>query len=611
MCKIRQLILIATDIVCIVVAFLISNWIIYSKYKLQDVGLYEILTFIIVSIVILSICKCYRNLWRYAGEEELIAIVFACILSIITTYSIHLLIGIEFSQTFYILNLIITTSLISWARLTYRTGRRVLIRSRLKEKPSNVLIVGAGSAGDIVIQELKNNPKLLKKPIGIVDDDIKKQCRRMHNVPIIGMVKDIDTIVTKYDIDEIIIAIANISRKDKKNIIEVCKKTKCKLKTIPGIFEIIDGKVDIKKIRDVQIEDLLGRDPVKVNLDEISGYLQNKVVLVTGGGGSIGSELCRQVSSLNPKQLIILDNYENNAYAIQQELVRKYGTSLNLITVIASIREEKRMDDIFKKYKPDVVFHAAAHKHVPLMEKNPSEAVKNNIFGTKNVAVLADKYNVKRFVLISTDKAVNPTNIMGATKRAAEMIIQTMNEKSETEFVAVRFGNVLGSNGSVIPLFKKQIEEGGPITITHPEITRYFMTIPEAVQLVIQAGAMTKGGEIFVLDMGEPVKIVDLAKNLIKLSGFELDVDIFIEFTGLRPGEKLYEELLMSEEGLTDTSHEKIFIGKPISINVEKCKMNLEFLKAIVDKERVELIDIIMRELVPTYITPEEANKSK
>lgn len=611
MCKIRQLILIAIDIVCIVVAFLISNWIIYSKYKLQDVGLYEILTFIIVSIVILSICKCYRNLWRYAGEEELIAIVFACILSIITTYSIHLLIGIEFSQTFYILNLIITTSLISWARLTYRTGRRVLIRSRLKEKPSNVLIVGAGSAGDIVIQELKNNPKLLKKPIGIVDDDIKKQCRRMHNVPIIGMVKDIDTIVTKYDIDEIIIAIANISRKDKKNIIEVCKKTKCKLKTIPGIFEIIDGKVDIKKIRDVQIEDLLGRDPVKVNLEEISGYLQNKVVLVTGGGGSIGSELCRQVSSLNPKQLIILDNYENNAYAIQQELVRKYGTSLNLITVIASIREEKRMDDIFKKYKPEVVFHAAAHKHVPLMEKSPSEAVKNNIFGTKNVAVLADKYKVKRFVLISTDKAVNPTNIMGATKRAAEMIIQTMNEKSETEFVAVRFGNVLGSNGSVIPLFKKQIEEGGPITITHPEITRYFMTIPEAVQLVIQAGAMTKGGEIFVLDMGEPVKIVDLAKNLIKLSGFEIDVDIFIEFTGLRPGEKLYEELLMSEEGLTDTSHEKIFIGKPISINVEKCKMNLEFLKAIVDKERVELIDIIMRELVPTYITPEEANKSK
>ena len=611
MCKIRQLILIATDIVCIVVAFLISNWIIYSKYKLQDVGLYEILTFIIVSIVILSICKCYKNLWRYAGEEELIATVFACILSIIITYSIHLLIGIEFSQTFYILNLIITTSLISWARLTYRTGSRVLIRSRLKEKPSKVLIVGAGSAGDIVIQELKNNPKLLKKPIGIVDDDIKKQCRRMHNVPIIGMVKDIDTIVTKYDIDEIIIAIANISRKDKKNIIEVCKKTKCKLKTIPGIFEIIDGKVDIKKIRDVQIEDLLGRDPVKVNLEEISGYLQNKVVLVTGGGGSIGSELCRQVSSLNPKQLIILDNYENNAYAIQQELVRKYGTSLNLITVIASIREEKRMDDIFKKYKPDVVFHAAAHKHVPLMEKSPSEAIKNNIFGTKNVAVLADKYKVKRFVLISTDKAVNPTNIMGATKRAAEMIIQTMNEKSETEFVAVRFGNVLGSNGSVIPLFKKQIEEGGPITITHPEITRYFMTIPEAVQLVIQAGAMTKGGEIFVLDMGEPVKIVDLAKNLIKLSGFEIDVDIFIEFTGLRPGEKLYEELLMSEEGLTDTSHEKIFIGKPISINVEKCKMNLEFLKAIVDKERVELIDIIMRELVPTYITPEEANKSK
>ncbi|MGL4731412.1 MAG: UDP-N-acetylglucosamine 4,6-dehydratase family protein, partial [Clostridium sp.] len=367
-------------------------------------------------------------------------------------------------------------------------------------------------------------------------------------------------------------------------------------------------KVDIKKIRDVQIEDLLGREPIKVNLAEMSEYLQNKVVLVTGGGGSIGSELCRQVASFNPKQLIILDNYENNAYAIQQELIRKYGSSLNLKTVIASIREEKRMDEIFNKYKPDAVFHAAAHKHVPLMEKSPSEAIKNNIFGTRNVATLADKYKVKRFVLISTDKAVNPTNIMGATKRAAEMIIQTMNETSETEFVAVRFGNVLGSNGSVIPLFKKQIEEGGPVTITHPDIIRYFMTIPEAVQLVIQAGGMAKGGEIFVLDMGDPVKIVDLADNLIRLSGFEPNVDIKIKFTGLRPGEKLYEELLMSEEGLTNTDHKKIFIGKPIDFDSERCKMNLEILKSIVDKEEVDLIDNVMRELVTTYIRPEEAN---
>ncbi|WP_261813679.1 polysaccharide biosynthesis protein, partial [Paraclostridium bifermentans] len=356
-------------------------------------------------------------------------IVFACTLSVIATYLIHLFMGIQFSITFYILNTILTISLTGGTRLLYRTVRRVLIRSGLKEKSSNVLIVGAGSAGEMVIQELKNNPQLLKKPIGILDDDVSKKGRRIHNIPILGNIKDVHDLVEKYDIDEIIIAIAKISKHEKKHIIEICKQTKCKLRTIPGVYEIIDGKVDIKKIRDVQIEDLLGREPIKVNLAEMSEYLQNKVVLVTGGGGSIGSELCRQVASFNPKQLIILDNYENNAYAIQQELIRKYGSSLNLKTIIASIREEKRMDEIFNKYRPDAVFHAAAHKHVPLMEKSPSEAIKNNIFGTRNVATLADKYKVKRFVLISTDKAVNPTNIMGATKRAAEMIIQTMNEK--------------------------------------------------------------------------------------------------------------------------------------------------------------------------------------
>lgn len=608
--KIRALILILTDIVCISLSFIVSNWIIYSKYKLQHIAISEILIYIVVSIVILSICRCYRSLWRYAGEEELIAIVVACTLSIIITSLIYILIGINFLITFYVLNLILTTLLTGGSRLIYRTGSRLLIRVGLKERACRVLIVGAGSAGDIVIQELKNNPKLFKKPVGIVDDDIKKKGRRIHNIPILGMVKDIGVLVDKYNIDEIIIAIANISKQDKKNIIKICKKTKCRLRTIPGLYEIIDGIVDIKKIRDFQIEDLLGREPIKVSLDKMSGYLENKVVLVTGGGGSIGSELCRQVAIFNPKQLIILDNYENNAYAIQQELIRKYGSSLNLITIIASIREEKRMDEIFNEYKPDVVFHAAAHKHVPLMEKSPSEAIKNNIFGTKNVATLSDKYKVKRFVLISTDKAVNPTSIMGATKRAAEMIIQTINEKSETEFVAVRFGNVLGSNGSVIPLFKKQIEEGGPITITHPDVIRYFMTITEAVQLVIQAGAMAKGGEIFVLDMGDPVKIVDLAENLIRLSGFEVNVDIDIKFTGLRPGEKLYEELLMSEEGLTNTDHKKIFIGKPIGFDIEKCSRHLEVLKAIVDKEEVELIDAVMRELVTTYIRPEQANEN-
>ena len=471
-----------------------------------------------------------------------------------------------------------------------------------------VLVVGAGSAGQMIINELKENPQLNKVPVGIIDDDINKIGRRIHHVKILGDTSQIKDIVEKQKVDEIILAIANVDKARKAQIIEKCKETKCKLKTIPGIYEIIDGKVDIKKIRDVDIEDLLGREPIKVNMKEMSDYIKERTVLVTGGGGSIGSELCRQIASFNPKHLIIVDNYENNAYAIQQELIRKYENKLNLSTIIASIREYKRMDEIFNEYKPDVVFHAAAHKHVPLMENSPSEAIKNNIFGTLNVARLCDIYKVKRMVLISTDKAVNPTNIMGATKRAAEMIIQTINKDSETEFVAVRFGNVLGSNGSVIPLFKKQILEGGPVTITHPDIIRYFMTIPEAVQLVLQAGAMAKGGEIFILDMGEPVKIVDLAYNLIRLSGFEPGVDIKIEYSGLRPGEKLYEELLMSEEGLTKTANSKIFIGKPVEFDSNKVVNHLDMLKRIVDNEDVELIDCVMREFVTTYIRPEDAN---
>lgn len=608
--KIRQLILIITDIICIFTSFIVSTWLVDKTRLTSDNKLFLLAgIYIVINIIFLGICKCYRSLWRYAGEEELISIVVACVLTIIPALLIHRITGANFSIIFYLLNLVLTISLTGGSRLLYRIGRRIIVRSRVKDKMKNVLIVGAGSAGDMVIQELKNNPQLQKKPVGIVDDDKNKKGRRIHNVPILGTTKEIKNLVEINNIDEIIISIANISKSEKKYIIDICKNTKCKLKTIPGVYEIIDGKVDIKKIRDVQIEDLLGREPIKVNLAEMSEYIQNKVVLVTGGGGSIGSELCRQIASFNPKQLVILDNYENNAYSIQQELIRKYGNKLNLKTVIASIREEKRLEEIFNEYKPDIVFHAAAHKHVPLMENSPSEAIKNNIFGTKNVATMADKYKVKRFVLISTDKAVNPTNIMGATKRAAEMIVQTMNEQSETEFVAVRFGNVLGSNGSVIPLFKKQIEEGGPVTITHPDIIRYFMTIPEAVQLVIQAGAMARGGEIFVLDMGDPVKIVDLAYNLITLSGFEPNVDIDIKFTGLRPGEKLYEELLMSEEGLMDTEHKKIFIGKPIEFDVNRTKKYLEVLKNIVEQEEVELIDNVMRELVTTYIRPEEANK--
>ena len=473
---------------------------------------------------------------------------------------------------------------------------------------SRVLIIGAGCAGEMVVKELEKNPQLNKKAVAIIDDDITRIGDQVSGVDIVGTRNSILKIVKLYKIDEIIFSIANISKKGKKEIIDICKNTNCKIKTIPGIYEIIDGKVDIKQVRDVEIEDLLGREPIEVDFNLMGSYIQDSTILVTGAGGSIGSELCRQIANIRPKKLIMLDNYENNLYSIQQELIRKYGDSIKMIAVVASIREQKRIEKIFDKYRPEVVFHAAAHKHVPLMENSPGEAIKNNIFGTLNVAMLSSKYNVKRFLLISTDKAVNPTNVMGATKRAAEMIIQSLNEESKTEFVAVRFGNVLGSNGSVIPLFKKQIEEGGPVTVTHPKIIRYFMTIEEAVGLVIQAGGMAKGGEIFVLDMGEPVKILDLAKNLIRLSGFEPDVDIKIVFTGLRPGEKLYEELLMSEEGLLDTKHKKIFIGRPIDFNKNDLQKYLIELRNIVLEEEDELMEQAMKNLVPTFISPEVAN---
>lgn len=607
--KVRQVSLWALDMCGILISVLVSM-ILTWKYQNLDIStmMLSIIIYMLIHTVSFKLFKCYSSLWRYAGEEELISILSACLVYVIPVYIVHRLIGIDYSILFYIVSTILIIGYTGGLRLVYRTGRRFKTRMIVSQDSQRVLVVGAGSAGQMIINELKENPQLKKVPVGIIDDDINKIGRVIHNVKILGDTSQVKEIVEKENVDEIILAMANVEKARKSEIINICKETKCKLKTIPGIYEIIDGKVDIKKIRDVDIEDLLGREPIKVNMEEMSGYIEERTVLVTGGGGSIGSELCRQIASFNPKHLIIVDNYENNAYAIQQELIRKYEGKLNLSTIIASIREYKRMDEIFNEYKPDVVFHAAAHKHVPLMENSPSEAIKNNIFGTLNVARLADTYKVKRMVLISTDKAVNPTNIMGATKRAAEMIIQTINKNSETEFVAVRFGNVLGSNGSVIPLFKKQIAEGGPVTITHPDIIRYFMTIPEAVQLVLQAGAMAKGGEIFILDMGEPVKIVDLANNLIRLSGFEPGVDIKIEYSGLRPGEKLYEELLMSEEGLTKTANRKIFIGKPVEFDSKKVMYHLEMLKKIVDNEDVELIDSVMRAFVTTYIRPEDVN---
>lgn len=608
--KVRQITLWTLDM-CLILISILSSMLHTANGQSIDINaiILPIAIYMIVHTISFNIFKCYSSLWRYAGEEEMVSIVSACLVYVIPIYILHRLIETDYSILFYIVSTILIIGCTGGVRLIYRTGRRFKTRMVVSQNSQRVLVVGAGSAGEMIINELKENPQLKKVPVGIIDDDINKIGRRIHNVKILGDTTQIKEIVESKNVDEIIFAMANINKSRKSEIINICKETKCKLKTIPGIYEIIDGKVDIKKIRDVDIEVLLGRETIKVDMAQMSDYIKNKVVLVTGGGGSIGSELCRQIASFEPKHLIIVDNYENNAYSIQQELIRRYKYKLNLSTIIASVREYKRMDEIFNEYKPDLVFHAAAHKHVPLMEDSPSEAIKNNIFGTLNIAKLSDIHKVKRMVLISTDKAVNPTNIMGATKRAAEIIIQTINKNSETEFVAVRFGNVLGSNGSVIPLFKKQILEGGPVTITHPDIIRYFMTIPEAVQLVLQAGAMAKGGEIFILDMGEPVKIVDLANNLIRLSGLEPGVDIKIEYSGLRPGEKLYEELLMSEEGLSKTTNSKIFVGKPVEFSEDKVMGHLEVLRKIVDNEEVELIDSVMRSFVTTYIRPEDVNE--
>ena len=607
--KRRQSILFLLDILIVIFSYSFSS--ILTMLNQDNIKIIiPLFIHIALNSISIIIFKGYSSLWNKSADREFIQMIIATSIYQIPLAFIVNNIGYNFTLVFYVVNTLLILLGTCTSRVVYRGIRKALIYMNIDkyENHKKVLIIGAGSAGRLIIKELYENPQLQKKPIGIIDDNTNKLNKKIYNIPIIGTCKEIKNIVKDYEVDEIIFSIANIENKRKKEIISTCKECECVVKTIPGIYEIIDGKVDVKKIRDVEIEDLLGRDIVNININEISDYLENKTILVTGGGGSIGSELCRQIAKVKPKRLIIVDIYENNAYEIQQELLRNHKGKLNLEVIVASIRDKKRLASIFETYKPDVVFHAAAHKHVPLMEKSPCEAIKNNVFGTQNVAVMADKYGVKRFVLISTDKAVNPTNIMGATKRCAEMIIQTMNKKSKTEFVAVRFGNVLGSNGSVIPLFKKQIEEGGPVTVTHPEVTRYFMTIPESVSLVMQAGAMARGGEIFVLNMGESVKIVDLAKNLIKLSGFEPDIDIKIEFSGLRPGEKLYEELLMDEEGLIKTNHNKIFIGKPININMEKLEKDLKLLKLAVENEEEEAVEYIMKSLVPTFIREEEIN---
>lgn len=560
---------------------------------------------ILLTIVVFSLFRLYSSLWIYAGTTEMLYILSACVVDGLVNMLVYTL-GYEdavlypMPRSFYLLYMLFIIIATMFGRYFYRVLRSV--RGRLsgdRKERRNVLLIGAGAAGNALIKEMAESRYINKRVVGVIDDAKEKQNTFIHGVRVLGTRADIPDIVEAQQVEEIIIALPSASAAEIREIVEICKETGCELKRVPGMYQLVNGEVSISKLKEVDVNDLLGRDPIEVDLNSIMDYVSGKVVLITGGGGSIGSELCRQVASHRPKQLVIVDIYENNAYEIQQELLVSHP-ELDLVVLIASVRNTKRMDDIFASYKPDIVYHAAAHKHVPLMEDSPNEAVKNNVLGTLKVVQAADKHRVKRFVMISTDKAVNPTNIMGATKRLCEMIIQTYNNRSKTEFVAVRFGNVLGSNGSVIPLFKKQIEAGGPVTVTHPDIIRYFMTIPEAVSLVLQAGAYAKGGEIFVLDMGQPVKILDLAKNLILLSGHRPDEDIPIVFTGLRPGEKLFEEMLMEEEGMQNTANQLIHIGKPIDFDEEEFLRQLEELKEYVVTEPDD-IRAHVQAMVPSY----------
>lgn len=554
--------------------------------------------YIIATLLIFLLFRMYSTMWSVAGIKDVYHIVLACGLASLVQVAGMMLMQLHMPRSYAFICFFSLTALETLIRLSYRIIK-TLKRDEKGVFSSRIMIIGAGTSGATILKEITTSRYMHGKVVCFIDDDINKMGKYLNGVLIAGNRDKIIELAERYKVDEIFIAMPSASAKDIKHILEICKETECRLKILPGIYQLLNGEVSIEKLRDVQIEDLLGREPIKVNLDEILGYVSNKVIMVTGGGGSIGSELCRQIAGHNPGQLIIFDIYENSVYDLQQELKENFP-ELNFIVLIGSVRNTHRVESIMAKYKPNIIYHAAAHKHVPLMEDSPNEAIKNNVFGTYKTALAADKYGVERFVMISTDKAVNPTNIMGASKRMCEMVVQMMSRRSKTEFVAVRFGNVLGSNGSVIPLFKKQIQQGGPVTVTHPDIIRYFMTIPEAVSLVLQAGAYAKGGEIFVLDMGEPVKILDLAKNLIRLSGYVPDDDIAIAFTGLRPGEKLYEELLMEEEGLQETANRLIHIGKPIEFDEELFKEQLEELYILANEDSSDIKEAV-RQIVPTY----------
>ena len=603
---VRRFFLFLTD------TFLLNACVYLSLIMRFDVGIVSIepqyisnyvenmLPYTVMSLLIFWLFRLYHSLWQYASIAEVYRIAEACITVEVVHFLSNKIMGNMLPRSCYFNAAIYLIIAICASRFMYRMIRTVLNKYRNIKTSNNVMIIGAGEATNVIMREIQNSSYLANSNIAcIIDDDRRKVGKYIRGVKVIGTRDKIKEAAKLYDIDEIIFAIPSASNEVKRDILNICKETDCTLKILPGVYQMVDGEINVNSIRNVDVLDLLGRDPIEVDIESIMGYVKDKVIMVTGGGGSIGSELCRQLVSHKPKQLIIFDIYENNAYDIQQELKINYPDA-NVVTLIGSIRNVSRLESVFAQYKPDIVYHAAAHKHVPLMEVSPDEAVKNNVVGTWNVARMADKYGVKKFVMISTDKAVNPTNVMGATKRICEMIVQTYNEISKTDFVAVRFGNVLGSNGSVIPLFKRQIEAGGPVTVTDPNIIRYFMTIPEAVSLVLQAGAYAKGGEIFILDMGEPVKIDDLAKNLIRLSGYTLGVDMEIKYTGLRPGEKLYEELLMKEEGLQETDNKLIHIGKPIEFDKENFFDNLEKLKEEAYSETGNIRESL-KKVVDTY----------
>ena len=605
--------IVIADILAVIIAYGLALLLRFDmRYsKIPELYIEGYLYYIVLASVLLVCCyviaKLYRSVWSYAGINEILKTCVASIVACVLTGVVFSIAIMRMPISFYLIGWILVFGFTASIRMMYRLLRRMRIKadnSKGNTERQNIMIIGAGAAGLVLLREYRNSYYLTDKVKIFIDDNAQKWNKYLDGVLIEGGRDKILESVEKYRINKIILAMPSADRKDIRDILEICKETDCQIQTVPGVYQLVNGEVNVSKLRNVEIEDLLGRDPIEVNLDEILGYIKGKTVLVTGGGGSIGSEICTQLAEHEVGHLIIFDIYENNAYDIQQKL-RWNHPELNLTVLIGSVRNTHRINGVMKKYKPDVVFHAAAHKHVPLMEDSPNEAIKNNVFGTYKTASAAGRNHVKKFVLISTDKAVNSTNIMGASKRMCEMIVQTLNHFYETDFVAVRFGNVLGSNGSVIPLFKKQIAAGGPVTVTHPDIIRYFMTIPEAVSLVLQAGAYAKGGEIFVLDMGEPVKIADLAKNLIRLSGYKLGEDIEIEYTGLRPGEKLYEELLMDEEGLQDTENKMIHIGKPIDMDEEKFMHQLIKLRDAANDDS-DAIRAMVKEIVPTYQMPKE-----